>query len=108
MHAKRYPQKNFFQVSENFFPCELSEEGSSALTEAISACKQDASLFASSAEGDEGERSDKLSREDLETLVSAACEAGPVKGDGAEAVREAAIAVKKCFGDALKEEKEKV
>ncbi|CAM9690385.1 unnamed protein product, partial [Hapterophycus canaliculatus] len=44
----------------------------------------------------------------LEALVSAACEAGPVEGAGAVAVREAAAAVKKSFADALAEEKEKV
>lgn len=49
-----------------------------------------------------------MSREALEGLVSAACEAGPVEGAGAVAVREAAGAVKKSFADALAEEKEKV
>lgn len=49
-----------------------------------------------------------MSREALESLVSAACEAGPVEGIGAEGVREAATAIKTCFGEALKEEREKV
>lgn len=40
--------------------------------------------------------------------MSAACEAGPVEGAGAVAVREAAAAVRKSFADALAEEKEKV
>lgn len=40
--------------------------------------------------------------------MSAACEAGPVEGTGAVAVREAATAVKKSFADALSEEKGKV
>lgn len=64
------------------------------LQEAVAACSKDDSC--------------KMSRETLERLVSAACEVGPVEGEGIEAVREAAVAVKECFRDALKEEKEKV
>lgn len=90
------------KVGDNFFPCELPEEASSALAEAVSACKEDAALF----EG--GEEAETLSRDALEGLVSAACEAGPVEGKGAVAVRAAAAAVRKSFVDALAEEKEKV
>ncbi|CAM9736693.1 unnamed protein product [Pylaiella littoralis] len=84
------------KVGENFFPCDLLEEALSALEKAIAVCKEDSP-------GEE-----KMSREALEGLVSAACEAGPVEGAGAVAVREAAAAVKKSFADALAEEKEKV
>ncbi|CAB1117787.1 unnamed protein product [Ectocarpus sp. CCAP 1310/34] len=94
------------KVGENFFPCELPEEASSALEEAIAACKGDSALFAS--DNDSSDAGKLLSREALEGLVSAACEAGPVEGDGAVAVREAATAIKKSFADALSEEKEKV
>lgn len=94
------------QVGENFSPCELPEDASSALAEAISACKNDASLFTAAEDG-EAESDGKISRDALEALVSAACEAGPVEGAGA-VVREAAAAVKKSFADALAEEKEKV
>lgn len=73
------------------------------MAEAITACKEDAALF----ESGDGEGK-LLSREALEALVSAACEAGPVDGAGALAVRTAAAAVRKSFADALKEEKEKV
>ncbi|CAM9543619.1 unnamed protein product, partial [Ectocarpus sp. 4 AP-2014] len=94
------------RVGENFFPCELPEEASSALEKAIAACKGDSALFAS--DNDSSDSGELLSREALEGLVSAACEAGPVEGTGAVAVREAATAVKKSFADALSEEKEKV
>eukprot|EP00752_Nemacystus_decipiens_P005037 g4574.t2 len=80
------------KVGENFFPCEIPEEASSALEVAISACKGDATLFDGKGAGSEGDQA-KLSREALEGLVSAACEAGPVEGTGAVAVREAAAAV---------------
>lgn len=88
------------QVGESFFPCELPEEASLALAEAVSECAKDSSL----PKNDEG----NMGREALEELISAACEAGPVEGNGVAAVREAAQAVKKCFGDGLAEEKEKV
>lgn len=87
-------------MGESFFPCELPEEATLALAEAVSECAKDSSLPKS----DEG----KMGREALEELVSAACEAGPVEGNGVVAVREAAQAVKKCFSDGLAEEKEKV
>ncbi|CBN74990.1 preprotein translocase subunit SecA [Ectocarpus siliculosus] len=94
------------KVGETFFPCELPEDASSALEKAIAACKGDSALFAS--DNDSIDAGELLSREALEGLVSAACEAGPVEGAGAVAVREAATAVKKSFADALSEEKEKV
>lgn len=68
------------------------------LQEAVAACSKD----------EAGSNSGLMSRENLERLVSAACEVGPVEGEGIEAVREAAVAIKECFRDALKEEKEKV
>ena len=92
------------QVGENFFPCELPEEACSLLQEAVTACAKDDSLLADS----NGDQVGKMSRETLEKLVSAACEAGPVEGGGIESVREAAVAIKECFRGALKEEKEKV
>ena len=88
------------QVGESFFPCDLPEEASLSLAEAVSECAKDSSL----PKTEEG----KMGREALEELVSAACEAGPVEGNGVVAVREAAQVIKKCFADGLAEEKEKV
>lgn len=92
------------QVGEKFFPCELPGEACSSLQEAVAACSKDEALLGGSNSGQVG----KMPRETLERLVSAACEVGPVEGEGIEAVREAAVAIKECFRDALKEEKKKV
>lgn len=110
-------------MGETFYPCELPEEAVSALSEAISACTKHPNIFVGGIAGDNDDRDGDdgdaaaggdtsgrrlLSREALEGLVSSACEAGPVEGEGVLAVREAAVAVKDCFGEALKEERKQV
>lgn len=108
IHAQSFA---LLQVGDKFYPCELSEDASEALAEAIASCRNDPTLEAASAPSqadDAKEVKRRMSRDGLEALVSAACEAGPVSGEGAGAVREAAIEVKECFAEALKEEREKV